>query len=197
MSWLSLYALSHTDSIKSRLTDSYSLHRLVYSLFPPEINRGERILYADKGVRRGYRQILVLSEHEPVLDGLGEISSKIVPESFLDYDTYLFEIIINPVRRENSSGRLVAVRGAENIREWFVARSEKWGFEPSQIQVVSETDDKFRKSPDSLVTLAKAKISGVLKTRERALFKKSFRDGLGRGKAFGCGLLQLSPVKNI
>ena len=194
MNWLSLYALSQRDSIKLRLTDSYSLHRTVYSLFPPEINRGGRILYADKGVVRGYRHILALSEHEPVSPERGEISSKIIPERFLEFETYLFEVIMNPVRRENSSGRIVAVRGADNIRDWFVGRSEKWGFEARQIQAIPGMDDKFRKAADSLVTLAKAKISGVLEVRERDLFKKSFRNGLGRGNVFGCGLLQLSPL---
>jgi len=31
----------------------------------------------------------------------------------------------------------------------------------------------------------------------RELFITSFRQGIGRGRAFGFGLLQIAPVKNV
>lgn len=46
---------------KENIRDDYSIHRLVYSLFPLEQERS-RFLYADKGSVRGGRLLLVLSE---------------------------------------------------------------------------------------------------------------------------------------
>jgi CRISPR system Cascade subunit CasE len=44
------------------------------------------------------------------------------------------------------------------------------------------------------VTIAYATIQGMLRVTQREDFVKSFTKGIGRARAFGCGLLQLVPT---
>ena len=44
------------------------------------------------------------------------------------------------------------------------------------------------------VSLKTSLIQGVLRVTDRERFKESFVKGIGRGRAFGCGLLQIVPV---
>jgi CRISPR system Cascade subunit CasE len=38
-------------------------------------------------------------------------------------------------------------------------------------------------------------LTGELEIVDRSLFIKSFQQGIGRGRAFGFGLLQIAPLK--
>ena len=51
----------------------------------------------------------------------------------------------------------------------------------------------FRKD-NSKVTLSQADLRGTLEVTDKDIFSESFANGIGRGRAFGCGLLQIIPV---
>ena len=44
------------------------------------------------------------------------------------------------------------------------------------------------------MTLAQAHVSGQLQVIDRDRFQESFAQGIGRGRSFGCGLLQIVPL---
>jgi CRISPR system Cascade subunit CasE len=44
------------------------------------------------------------------------------------------------------------------------------------------------------VTIESALLTGVLHVRNREKFIYCFKNGIGKGKAFGLGLLQLAPL---
>ena len=46
-------------------------------------------------------------------------------------------------------------------------------------------------------SLQKARITGICHVEDRELFKKAVLGGIGRGKAFGCGLLQVVPIQAV
>ena len=50
------------------------------------------------------------------------------------------------------------------------------------------------KARDMPVTISRAIITGALKVVDREKFRNSFYNGIGRERAFGCGLLQLAPI---
>lgn len=193
MSLLTLCSFSHNDCLKLRLTDSYAIHRTVCGLFRFEDE--PRILHADMGFQNGIRRILVLSENPPGSWEYGKAETKAIPRKFLECESYDFKVIVNPVRQNAKTRKLEIPPGksGSGIRAWFEGKAGTWGFEAR----ASQADfwiDRFRK-PSGTVTLAKARIAGSLLVRNRDLFLKSFAGGLGRGKAFGCGLLQLRPVR--
>jgi CRISPR system Cascade subunit CasE len=189
-----------------RVTDPYSLHRVVYGLYADvrsetdkTAGRSSGILYADRGGDIHGRRILLLADRAPsdcAEGGHGRVDSRPVPEGFLAHDRYRFTIIVNPVRRENASGKIVPIKGREAVVAWFAECAPRWGFDVSsaplqidRINVQHFTDKALRP-----VTLAQAHVAGLLRVTDRAQFRASFTHGIGRGRSFGCGLLQIVPL---
>ncbi len=201
----SVLRLSRADCKALRITDPYSIHRVVYDLFEDirseedkQAGKPSGILYADKGGDFQLRQILVLSDREPRTPAHGELQSKTIPPDFLQHDCYGFEVIVNPTRRDNASRKLIPVRGRDEVADWFMERSEKsWGFraDPEKLQVQHLGVQRFEKSGQTL-THGSATLKGVLAVTHRERFERSFRQGIGRGRAFGFGLLQIVPLAN-
>lgn len=198
MRYLSQYTLAPSDVRALRLTDSYSLHRVVYDLFENvrggDTRNASGILFADKGMRQGQRRVLILSDRPPYPACRGLLQTRELPESYLLSARYAFQIIINPVRRSNSTGKIIPLRDREAVAEWFCAKAPSWGFSvhAASLQVTDFSVDRFAKG-DALVTLLKATLTGMLEVTDREAFAHSVVRGLGRAKAFGCGLLQIVP----
>ena len=192
MMFLSKIHLNLFDMRKEQIRDDYSVHRFVYSLFPVR-NTSRRILYADLGPVPGGRTILVLSDEEPKPAEYIHSCTQIVSDQFLSFADYRFQVFLNPVRKDPSSGKRLPVR--DRLDEWFCAHALKWGFEVNRdyLEVFTRPTRTFSKS-GSVATFHRVDFSGRLHVTDPDLFRQSFSAGLGHGKAFGFGLLQLSPV---
>lgn len=197
--YLSLYELDPNDILKLRAYDSYGIHRIVYNLFGrisnPEEQNGSGILHADLGKKRGKRQILILSNREPSQPERGWLATRLIYPGFFDHSAYRFSITINPVIRNNKTGRIEAIRGREAIEKWFMEKAPAHGFElvAEALQTNDIQVDRFKKG-DACITLGKANLGGILSVTDKELFIRAVQNGIGRGKAFGCGLLQIAPV---
>ncbi len=198
MRHLSRYLLSAADRRALHWTDSYSLHRIVYDLFEDvrgnDRQRGSGILFADKGVHRGVSQVIILSDRLPRTPQRGVLETRPLPDSFLQAPAYQFEVVVNPVRRDNRSGRIIPVRGREAIAAWFCDHAPRWGFEvhATSLQVTDVQVDRFSKGTGT-ATIARATLTGSLQVREREAFVRAVCQGIGKARAFGCGLLQIIP----
>ncbi|EKF9302750.1 type I-E CRISPR-associated protein Cas6/Cse3/CasE [Vibrio cholerae] len=190
-----------------KITDAYSLHRVVYSLFPDVRTSEEKgghaqsgIVYADQGGDFHGRKVLVVSDRMPNarVDGVhGEVVSKTISEAFLHHQTYRFKVQVNPVRKDKQSGKRIAVKGRQDIAQWFIERAAKsWGFEvhPQHLQIDSIEVQQFNDKHGRKITLGKAHIQGQLRVTNAPQFHHSFKHGIGKGRAFGCGLLQIVPI---
>jgi CRISPR system Cascade subunit CasE len=178
--------------------DTYTLHKIVYSLFPRETTEETRsFLFAYKGGDFYEKRILLLSKNKPAEPEYGTIESKEIPPDFLSQNLYGFEVQVNPVRRDSKSGKIIPVRGKDELLKWFSDKAPSFGFEvvPDSLSV-SDTDVlKFNKEGHAVV-LGKAVFVGKLKVTDRQLFISTFENGLGREKAFGFGLFQIVPLTN-
>ena len=200
----SILRLGPKDIRILRITDEYSLHRVVYSLFEDRRTDAEKnasvpsgFLYADKGGDKNGRLILLLSDREPRKPEHGVLESKPIDDKFLTFDRYRFELVINPTKRDSRSRKLLAIKERDEIGLWFIEKAPaSWGFtvNPATLQVKSLQVKQFVKQTHS-VTHGGAELSGELEVIDRSLFIKSFQHGIGRGKAFGFGLLQIAPIK--
>ncbi|NTW50028.1 MAG: type I-E CRISPR-associated protein Cas6/Cse3/CasE [Chlorobiales bacterium] len=201
-----ILTLSRKDVYALRVTDDYSLHRVVYSLFEDVRSDEEKqssvpsgFLFADKGGDAKGRQILILSDRPPLQPEHGELVSRPVLDEFLQHSFYKFEVTLNPTRKENKSGRRVPIKTREAVAAWFGGKSlASWGFsvDPAQLDVRMLPVMQFKKQDDLTVTHGAARVSGMLRVENRDLFIESFKKGLGRGRAFGFGLLQIEPLKD-
>ena len=198
-----LLNLSIQDMARLRIKDAYGIHRLVYDLFDPMPGNAavggqaasSGILYADRGLKKGWREILIVSNRSPRQAPYIKRGPEEIPEKLLGFPSYRFEITINPVKRDSASGKLVPLRTREAVGEWFAAKAPGWGFElaAGHLEVESMNVAQFEKK-GQWVTLSQATLTGLLKVRDAPRFAQSFTRGLGRGKAFGCGLLQIAPA---
>ena len=123
--------------------------------------------------------------------------SKIIPIDFLDHARYRFKVIVNPTRRGSASGKLVPVKGRDAVAAWFAERGPtSWGFSvsPEHLQVDRIEVLRFKDKAARPVTLAQAHVQGQLEVADPEQFRHSFASGIGRGRSFGCGLLQVVPL---
>ena len=190
-----------------KITDMYSLHRVVYSLYDDVRHENEKgghipsgILFAENGGDHLGRTLLLLSNREPAssVDGEhGEVASKVLPANFLSYTNYRFKVIVNPTRRNNASRKLEPIKGREQIKAWFMSRSaQSWGFkvDPASVELGAVNIQSFKDKKLNTVTMAQVMVSGVLQVEVQSKFEKSVAQGIGRGRAYGCGLLQVVPL---
>lgn len=201
----SVLHLDRADMKALKITDAYSLHRVVYDLYEDVRTEHEKksdvpsgILYADKGGDWNARKILMLSNRAPKNPGRGKIQSKEINDIFLQHDRYRFEVIVNPTKRDKASGKTIAIRGRELIAQWFIDKSEKaHGFRVRQESLqVNNTSVQIFEKKNNVVSQGSATIIGELEVIERTRFIESFKKGIGRGRAFGFGLLQIVPIIN-
>lgn len=195
MSYLTKIRLDAGICRKEKLRDAYALHRLVYSFFPKEKKPG-RFLYADLGPLSGGRSLLVLSAILPELPETVEAASTELSDNFFRFEHFQFKILTNPVRRDPESRKRLPVTGALPLLQWFVAHAPKWGFEadPRHLEVRQLDSITFPKN-GSKCRFHRVEFRGILKVTDPALFRRHAENGIGHGKAFGFGLLQIVPVQ--
>lgn len=205
----SVLRLNRRDVQALRINDAYSLHRVVYDLYDDvrsvvekTASKSSGILYADQGGDARGRNILLLADRQPAATtqgGHGEVESRPIADDFLEHEHYRFKVIINPTRRDSASRKLVPVRERKAIADWFEQRSQtSWGFvvETEHLQVDRVEVQQFAHKSGRQITIAQAHLQGVLRVTDRDRFIASFTNGIGRARAYGCGLLQIVPLNS-
>ena len=196
----SVLKLNRSDCRALKLKDAYSVHKIVYSLFPKQDDQLRDFIYADKGGDWNSRLILILSERKPEIPNFGKIVSREVFESFLGWNYYGFEVVVNPTQRNGPSKKTTPIRGQEDLHRWFIQKAPSWGFEvePDSLQISHTGVLNFEKVKDGKIfaqTHGSATFVGKLKVIDKYIFVKSFKQGIGRAKGFGFGLLQIVPIQ--
>lgn len=130
-----------------------------------------------------------------------------------------FRLTANPVRSvAQAEGRgkvLPHVTPAQQVG-WLRQRAEQWGFsllradglpigdDPEETPFVTVTgrrDERFGRHADKgrgrNVTLRLAQFDGALQIDDPARFVTALTDGMGRAKAYGCGLMTLRPLSSV
>jgi CRISPR system Cascade subunit CasE len=113
-----------------------------------------------------------------------------------------FRLRANPVRSKNEEGKSRGkVLGHTTIgkkMEWFAKRTVKYGFEMEQtsdgdpVFNVTQIETKKFQRKGEMVTFDTAVFEGVLRIIDAELLADTIRKGIGREKAYGCGLLTLA-----
>jgi CRISPR system Cascade subunit CasE len=159
--------------------------------------------------------VLILSNHKPDLTNaetqLESISAKTIDydrflESIKENTHYRFRLAANPVFRDNKTKKLVAIAGVNerdehdiksglskrSQTEWLSERAERNGFEltADEFNVVrSSYLDFYKNGKKDHVRIKLAVFEGILRVSDTGLFRNALMCGIGREKAYGCGLL--------
>lgn len=203
------------------LNNPQALHAAVCASFPPDINTDSgRILWRID--HRNHEHILYMVGPEaPTGTHLVEDAGWMTrPQETADYDRFLsrlmvgqqwqFELLANPTYNEYREGKRGAVKAhvtAEHQLNWLMNRSENHGFsllagdEPTARVIGREVlsfnkNDKGTQHKRHRVRIHTARFEGVLQVTDVEALAYSLRNGIGRARGYGCGLLTLAPVKS-
>jgi CRISPR system Cascade subunit CasE len=108
-----------------------------------------------------------------------------------------FRLTANPVYAGN--GKRYAHIAVDEQKKWLTDRAERNGFylQEYSFDVVSRDTIKFSKGDKGdrhKVTLSRVAFEGDLTVSDIDLFKSALTDGVGRAKAYGCGMLTVAKL---
>ena len=204
--YLSQIALDDTkrDTMRA-LASPQLLHGAVEQSFSGE--RQRRLWRVDW--LEGKCFLLVLSEGRPDFSGLvrqygspdadpawktrdyGKLLERFMPDQ-----PWRFRLKANPVRsvKEKDApgrGKVMAHVTPEQQKQWLLKRAEDCGFSLASdaFNVVHAQWLKFDKGGGHEVTLRTATFEGILTIADPERFREALLSGIGRAKAYGCGLM--------
>lgn len=195
-----------------RSPSAYDLHRMVWTWFPACDQRDFLYRVESEDIRRGLR-ILTLSARPPQPDRrLWVAQVKSFEPDLRRGDQLAFLLRANPTVCQTEGGRkfrhdvvthtrrMLEAKGEmppsrewlvqqEGVR-WLLDRANRLGFAVDEEQVVVEgytTTTFLRKGQQ--VRFAQADYRGLLRVQDPDRFLQTVRQGVGRARGFGCGMM--------
>ena len=188
-----------------------AMHAALLSGFPPGINVGRPLWRVDMDdpLRP---TVYLLSNSRPDLTHVEEqagwpsqpttTSRPYAPllDAVENGSVWAFRLTANPTHRAHINGRsqIVAhVTVAQQIA-WLAERQSKLGIDLGQDEpsfTLAHREVRKFKRGDGSVTLGLATFEGVLKVADSILLKQALTSGIGRAKAYGCGLMTLAAPR--
>jgi len=186
-------------------------HNWVESSFPDEFGSGERtrkLWRIDK--LQGRRYLLVLSEKQPDLDKLAYygVANTAASKSYnilldrLEVGMKLrFRVTLNPVisistgKQSGKRGKVMPHVTIEHQAKYLMDRSLKNGFQlnENEFSITERSMEPLKKQKHHPVRLSKVSYEGLLTITDIELFKEALINGIGKKKAYGCGMMTVIP----
>ena len=117
--------------------------------------------------------------------------------------TWRFRLRANPVRsippkEPNARGKVCHHITSEQQLKWLLDRCENWGVSMSNggsptVNIVQREKRTFDRK-GSKVTISTVTFEGELTIINRDKFVESLRNGIGRAKAYGCGMITIARI---
>jgi CRISPR system Cascade subunit CasE len=210
--FLTKVEIDHETAYYAGLRDSYAWHKKVWEMFPGRDDQTRDFLTRLDGIDGGFR-LLVVSATQPAKPNWcpePAWHSKPLPESFLEHSGFRFSLIANPTRKLRSesnpkNGRRVPITHREDrevegkmqpgLLSWLSRKGEQHGFsfEEATVRTIPKPRQWFLKKGAAGVHSA-TEFVGILTVTDPAQFRAAVAQGVGSAKAFGFGMLCLSPA---
>ena len=195
------------------LTNPEAMHAAVRSAFPPDIDASSaRVLWRADSQGDEHILYIVGPEKPDALHIVEQAGWDTRPPQSADYQRFQdalvkgqkwrFALEANPVSSKagdrGTRGKIVAHVTAEQQLAWLAQRSETAGFRLLDDAVVVGRERKtFRKNNESssrTVSLSTARFEGTLEIIDAEALRTTLNQGIGRARAYGCGLLTLARI---
>ena len=192
------------DTVRA-LASPGMFHGAIESAFPGE--RRRRLWRVDELNGRSY--LLLVSGEEPDLTraaeqfappGAGWETKNYQPflNALADGGVWRFRLAANPTisapSHSQARGKVYAHVTAAQQKNWLLTRAEKHGFSLSDetFDITRRGVLSFRKEAQQRpVTLGVCVFEGLLTVTDALLLRKALTEGIGRGKAYGQGMMTL------
>lgn len=199
------------------LASPQAMHAAVLAGFPPNaFDTGGRALWRVDQSEKHDVSLLLASPQEPDLTHLVEQAGwqtgqmwqtrNYVPllERIVAGQRWSFRLTANPVHNVRKDGwsdtKPVGHVTVKQQEQWLIDRAGRLGFSvpdgpenESRFAVTSRNNLVFNKGGHR-VTISTATFDGVLDVVDAEAFVSTLTSGVGRAKAYGCGLLTVAPV---
>lgn len=188
-------------SVQRELGNAHRFHQRIMQAFPD-----------DETVESPRQDWNILFRHEPANDvilvqsdiepdwtrlPLGYLQRQVVKT--LDYKTTAlqpgrvlqFRLKANPSKRENKTRKVVGLVKPSEQLAWLTRQGDRCGFKVigADTMPLPKIFGKKKKSPIRIET---ALYHGLLEVTDADLFVAALRQGIGKGKSYGCGLLSVA-----
>lgn len=196
------------------LTHLGAFHNWVERLFTNEFEDGIRtrkLWRIDE--LNGKQYLMVVSEKVPNKESFTMYGVEGTAQVRL-YDTFLdklqkgqrmrFRATLNPVislssgKSSGERGKVVPCLSKEEKMKYLLDKSERNGFSLSEDEfcISGMQTKKLYKRDGNDATVSTVTYDGNLTITDPSLFRKVLETGLGKKKAYGCGLLTVIPIQN-
>lgn len=181
-----------------RLGDSEQMHRTVMSLFPDGLATDKEAARSAGGVlyrveSPNHRPPRLLVQHRcplradlagPPLQqaGLGPQLAVLRPGIAVHFRT-----VLNAVRSQTATGKRLAVTDEADLVGWGLERLTGAGL--GDVQLADRPKTELSRAKSALWT---AQYDGVATVTDVERLREAVQNGVGRAKAYGCGLLSLA-----
>lgn len=184
------------------LADAYEMHRTLARAFvASEHSAPARFLWRLEAGGNAWATPVVLVQSARA----GDWSGLLVLPNYLQRDVeskqlelqewieggarYRFRLQANPtVTRQ---GKRYGLVGEDEQLAWLSRQGERHGFRV-EAALVTASDVLASRKGNSRISLQRVCFEGRLQVRELAAFSRALTQGIGPGKAFGCGLLSVA-----
>ncbi|NJP46494.1 type I-E CRISPR-associated protein Cas6/Cse3/CasE [Actinacidiphila epipremni] len=194
------------------------LHRRLMSMFPDGLGSDARaklgVLFRAEDTPAG-THILLQSTYEPdtarLPDGYGTVLSRPL-DPLLDALraglAVRYRCVASPVRKPGATTRaayglpaVVALGGAA-ADEWWARQAETCGLRPATLTSLpldSIRAQRGRSGPAAQQRIRhnRTRFDGTATITDPDLLRAKIVEGIGRGKAYGCGLLSIAPARAV
>lgn len=210
--FLTKIEIDYETSHKNGLRDTHDWHRWAWECFPgmPEAKRGFLTRLDNTG--RGFRFLIQsdIPSTRPMQCPEDAFDTKEIPEAFFQHPGYRFSLLANPTIKKvirdaagdrKKNGQRVAISQREDLMAWISKKADLHGFAVNRetLQTIPRPRQLFTKrSGQDIIrhhgTHPATEFTGTLKVTDPIVFQQSVRTGIGSAKAFGFGMLCLSPI---
>jgi CRISPR system Cascade subunit CasE len=191
----------------TRRDGAYSRHELIWSLFAGRAGAARDFLYREVEGRRP--SWIVVSAHPPTDDtGLWRIDTKpyapalaagrrlgfvLRANATVTRDGERHDVVMAAMKRDGI-GRAEAIETAGGA--WLERQGARAGFtlERARLRIGGYVCHRFERPDGKTMVLAALDFEGTLTVTDEVAFARALTGGLGRGKAFGFGLLLVRPA---
>lgn len=198
---------------RALLSNPEAMHAAVRSAFPPDIDTSDaRVLWRVDSLGDEHILYIVGPEKPDALHIVEQAGWDTRPPQSADYGRFQdslvkgqhwrFGLVANPVSSKagerGTRGRLVAHVTAEQQLAWLSQRGPAAGFRLlDDAAVVGRERLAFSRNKErgtSRVTVSTARFAGTLEVTDPDALRTTLNQGIGRARAYGCGLLTLAAV---
>ncbi len=201
-------------------TEGYTAHKLLWDLFPNNGDKKRDFLFYkdDKNIIPSF---LVVSRDRPAGNEALSIQTKEYSPNIFEGQKLAFTLVANPVVSRKIDGKknsvkhdvwmdakkqakangktgLAMVRACEKAsKEWLIRQGERCGFFLKETDVIIDgyIQNRFYKGRSiNPIQYSSIHYEGILAVSDVEKFIEMLYSGIGRSKAFGCGLMLVRKI---